>query len=501
MAIYDLGTASLAANGEVTGVGTTWKAPLTLIRVGATIVFKTEPVQIYTISEIISDTQINVYNPNSETVPAGTGYAILSHDGITVQGLAQDVAETLRYYQSRETEVSTAVDIFKDFDQDKFSNDVSQVNTQFGEIVTIGAQVSADSVQVTADKNSAAASAASASSDKDAAAASAQEAADYAASLDATNLLRKDLNFSDVANKPLARDNLELGSVATFDTVPVANGGTGASSASDARDNLGLGSVATRNVGTSGDNVPLLSGANTWPNAQTFITPLSIESGGTGVSERDAIWPAIRPLNVLGTAGRFFGLPAGTTRNHIWMWNQPGTPSAGFANYIEGGWFDSLWRMGGIRSTNAQLSHVQLTVDSKPGPAADFNFYPNGTAQATNWSSTSDPRVKSLIEVIPDPLYLMRGIRGYSWYYEHTGSKGFGFLSSEVKVNFSGAVKTFGDATLPDGTVVHDVEGVDTSGVSAALHHEAILALMDKIEVLESRLASLEGLVKSSPTS
>lgn len=110
MAIYDLGTASLAANGEVTGVGTKWTAPLTLIRVGATIVFKTEPVQIYTISEIISDTQINVYNPNSETVPAGTGYAILAHDGITVQGLAQDVAETLRYYQSRETEVANAVD-------------------------------------------------------------------------------------------------------------------------------------------------------------------------------------------------------------------------------------------------------------------------------------------------------------------------------------------------------------------------------------------------------
>ncbi|WRH07492.1 hypothetical protein [Escherichia phage phiA2-1] len=100
MAIYDAGTASLAANGTVTGVGTTWMAPLTLIRVGATIVFKTEPVKIYTISEIISDTQINVYNPNSETVAAGTGYAILLHDGITVQGLAQDVAETLRFYQS-----------------------------------------------------------------------------------------------------------------------------------------------------------------------------------------------------------------------------------------------------------------------------------------------------------------------------------------------------------------------------------------------------------------
>ena len=134
MAIYDLGTASLAASGEVTGVGTAWKSPLTLIRVGATIVFKTEPVQIYTISEIISDTKINVYNPNFETVPAGTGYSILAHDGITAQGLAQNVAETLRYYQSRETEVSTAVDIFKDFDQDKFSSDVNEAKEQLDRI-------------------------------------------------------------------------------------------------------------------------------------------------------------------------------------------------------------------------------------------------------------------------------------------------------------------------------------------------------------------------------
>ena len=210
MAIYDLGTASLAANGEVTGVGTTWKAPLTLIRVGATIVFKTEPVQIYTISEIISDTQINVYNPNSETVPSGTGYAILAHDGITVQGLAQDVAETLRYYQSRETEVADAVDAFNNFDSAGFESKVTQVNTQHGEIVTIGAQVSADAAQVTTDKDAAAASAASALSDKDAAAASAQQAADYAASLDTQNILRKDLSLSDLTDKPLARSNLDV---------------------------------------------------------------------------------------------------------------------------------------------------------------------------------------------------------------------------------------------------------------------------------------------------
>ena len=150
MAIYDLGTASLAANGEVTGVGTAWKAPLTLIRVGATIIFKTNPLKIYTISEIISDTQINVYNPNSETVPAGTGYAILAHDGITVQGLAQDVAETLRYYQSKETSIQSLLDFIgqDSFDWPRFEQLANQSVT--GAAEALASQIAAAESAATA---------------------------------------------------------------------------------------------------------------------------------------------------------------------------------------------------------------------------------------------------------------------------------------------------------------------------------------------------------------
>lgn len=150
MAIYDLGTASLSANGEVTGVGTTWKAPLTLIRVGATIIFKTNPLKIYTISEIISDTQINVYNPNSETVPAGTGYAILAHDGITVQGLAQDVAETLRYYQSKETSIESLLQFIGQdtFDWPRFEQLANQSTT--GAAEALASQIAAAESAATA---------------------------------------------------------------------------------------------------------------------------------------------------------------------------------------------------------------------------------------------------------------------------------------------------------------------------------------------------------------
>lgn len=176
MAIYDTGTASLAANGQVTGAGTQWTMPLTLIRVGATLVFKTEPVQIYTISEITSDTSMAVYNPNGETVPAGTGYAILAHDGISVQGLAQDVAETLRYYQSRETEVADAVDAFNNFDAADFDSKVTQVNNQYIDVVNLSSQVAQNAAQVADNMSSAAASAASAMSSE-------QSAQAYAESL------------------------------------------------------------------------------------------------------------------------------------------------------------------------------------------------------------------------------------------------------------------------------------------------------------------------------
>lgn len=131
MAIYDAGTASLAADGTVTGVGTTWRQPLTLIRVGATMIFNTSPISIVTIAEILSDTSIRAFNDKGFIAPAGTQYFILAHDGITVQGLAQDVAETLRYYQSQETSVASLVQLAQsgDFDFDRLQTLINEAKS------------------------------------------------------------------------------------------------------------------------------------------------------------------------------------------------------------------------------------------------------------------------------------------------------------------------------------------------------------------------------------
>lgn len=118
MAIYRKGQASMDADGYITGYGTEWKTALTLIRPGATIVFATNPVAYATISEIVNDTSLRATSTGGAVVPQ-SDYVILLHDSITVDGLAQDVAETLRYYQGQETMYQEFVDFLKTFDWKK----------------------------------------------------------------------------------------------------------------------------------------------------------------------------------------------------------------------------------------------------------------------------------------------------------------------------------------------------------------------------------------------
>lgn len=128
MAIYRQGQASMDAQGYVTGYGTKWREQLTLIRPGATIFFLAQPLQAAVITEVISDTSIRAITTGGAVVQK-TNYLILLHDSLTVDGLAQDVAETLRYYQGKESELAGFIEIIKGFDWDKLQKIQEDVKT------------------------------------------------------------------------------------------------------------------------------------------------------------------------------------------------------------------------------------------------------------------------------------------------------------------------------------------------------------------------------------
>ncbi|WZK92980.1 hypothetical protein [Enterobacter phage vB_EclS_AS5] len=172
MAIYRTGQASMDADGYITGYGTKWKTALTLIRPGATIVFASNPVAYATISEIVNDTSLRATSTGGAVVPRGD-YVILLHDSITVDGLAQDVAETLRYYQGQETMYQEFVEFLKGFDWQKLE-EIDRNTEANAAAADASARAAAQSESnANSSKNAAAASATTASQQASAAASSA----------------------------------------------------------------------------------------------------------------------------------------------------------------------------------------------------------------------------------------------------------------------------------------------------------------------------------------
>ncbi|RTP84899.1 tail fiber domain-containing protein [Enterobacter asburiae] len=267
----------------------------------------------------------------------------------------------------------------------------------------------------------------------------------------------------------------------------VTDGGTGATNAADARTNLGLGNSATRNVGTAAETV-----------AAGDDSRLGTVNGKTGGAISSAV-----TINGVGggatdwhtNAGGGLGVrKGGGGDNSIEMNNTINDSSQGnYVNQVVGKWYSGSWALGAIRSGSTPLDRVQLNVIAESGgAAASFMFYPDGRGTASQWVSISDERIKKDIVRISDPLVKMRTIKGCVWERRDNETKGYGFIAQDVEQEFPEAVKGGYDITLKDGEVISDVKAVDTYGVAAALHHEAILALMDQVEDLKKKLDALQ---------
>ena len=222
--IYTTGT--IAINGNiVTGTGTDFSAPLSLIRVGCTLIAIGNPVQIFTITEIKSGTELSVTPAANPAINAGTKFSILLSDSISVDGLAQDVAETLRYYQGKETEIANALEFFQEFDLDGLIALIDQAHTDAAQVSTDKATVqqyktdseSAKSAAEAAKDQAALAQTAAETANTNAQAASdaakgyRNEAEQFKNAIDPSKLLAKANNLSDVADPAAARDHLGIG--------------------------------------------------------------------------------------------------------------------------------------------------------------------------------------------------------------------------------------------------------------------------------------------------
>jgi hypothetical protein len=96
--IYTTGTIAISGN-TLTGTGTNFTAAGSLIRNGCTVIALTSPAQVFQITAIGGATSLTVTPAANPAIPVGTKYSILLSDSLSVDGLAQDIAETFTMYQ------------------------------------------------------------------------------------------------------------------------------------------------------------------------------------------------------------------------------------------------------------------------------------------------------------------------------------------------------------------------------------------------------------------
>ncbi|HHY2939351.1 TPA: tail fiber domain-containing protein [Enterobacter roggenkampii] len=225
--------------------------------------------------------------------------------------------------------------------------------------------------------------------------------------------------------------------------VPVNQGGTGSTTESGARKNLGLGDLATEN--SSGIRKQLLK---VDPQLGSTVE-LNVFIPGAGVKNG---------------SGLVFKRPAS----------------------------DGYVIMQYNTSGDYEVSNVIMGIDTASRNVSwDFQLSGNAVANAGSWLSNSDKEIKTNIKVIENPLDKMRMMHGYTWERLDDAPPGQGFIAQELMKVMPTAVFEGGRTELKDGTVVEKTLSVDVPGASAALHHEAILALMDEVSGIKRMMSEL----------
>jgi len=158
------------------------------------------------------------------------------------------------------------------------------------------------------------------------------------------------------------------------------------------------------------------------------------------------------------------------------------------------------WQFFSEVNATSRYGHLRLWQDAS---YKDWYFdYSSGSAYApSSWQNNSDERIKDKITRIQDPLEKMKQIKGCTWVRKDDQSKGIhgiGFIAQDVQGVFPEMVSHARQGSVSvDGVDIDDPLAINPGDIAAALHHEAILALMDKIDKQDAIIAELQSRMKA----
>ncbi|MFZ5294417.1 tail fiber domain-containing protein [Enterobacter bugandensis] len=273
----------------------------------------------------------------------------------------------------------------------------------------------------------------------------------------------------------------------------VADGGTGATKAEDARTNIGLGDSATRSVGTvtgtvaAGDDSRITgalqkTGGKLTGQLDLVSAPLVADGNSVIVANGGLDVDLAKGLALRGRVQQ----GAGKNNNILVVSGDGDTGATGYVGAFQYNWYTDGWITGITRGSGTNTLTYSIYYNGASYGTGDkrwsFNYDGSATSQGA-WVNGSDERHKSNIKPVSTPLAAVLSMRGVT-YDVQDGGRGVGLIAQDVENWCPDAVKTYGDREFSDGTVIENFKFLDTSGVSAAYHTEAIKELFTLVELV-----------------